>query len=81
MTKLKFLRSEVDSAVFYRRDEKMLLIVLVHVDDCTIVGRPKQLIPKFKNEIQKYVQITNLGELHWILGIEVRRIREDKRIL
>ena len=83
MTKLKFLRSEVDSVVFFRRDEekRMLIIVLVHVDDCTIVGRPKQLIPKFKIEMAKFVQITDLGELHWILGIEVRRIREDKRIM
>ena len=60
---------------------KLLMIVLVHVDDCSIAGRPKQLIQKFKIEIQKFVQITDLGDLHWILGIEVHRIREDKRIM
>ena len=40
MTKLGFLRSEVDSAVFYRRDKllKLLIIILVHVDDCSIAG-------------------------------------------
>jgi hypothetical protein len=83
MTKLGFLRSEVDSAVFYRRDKllKLLLIILVHVDDCSMAGRPKGIIDKFKIEIQKYVEITDLGELHWILGIEVCRIREDKRIM
>src|SRR6202522_752242 len=83
MTKLGFLRSEVDSAVFYRRDKllKLLIIILVHVDDCSIAGRPKGIIDKFKIEIQKYVKITDLGELHWILGIEVCRIREDKRIM
>ena len=83
MTKLKFMRSEVDSAVFYRRDEllKMLIIILVHVDDCSIVGHLKSVIQKFKLEIQKYVQITDLGDLHWILGIEVHQIREDKRIM
>ena len=73
MTKLRFLRSEVDSAVFYRRDKmlRLLIIILVHVDDCSIAGRPKVIIQKFKIEIQKYVQITNLGDLHRILGIEV----------
>jgi hypothetical protein len=83
MTKLGFSRSEVDSAVFYRRDEmlKILIIILVHVDDCSIAGRPKKIIQKFKLEIQKYVQIMHLGDLHWILGIEVRRIREDKQIM
>ena len=80
MTKLKFLRSEVDSAVFYRRDEllRLLIIVLVHVDNCSIAGHPKKLIQKFKLEIQKFVETTDLGELHWILGIEVKRVRENK---
>ena len=27
------------------------------------------------------MDITDLGDLHWILGIEVRRIREDRKIL
>ena len=55
MTKLRFLRSEVDSAVFYRRDKllKLLIIILVHVDDCSIAGQPKGIIQKFKIEIQK----------------------------
>jgi len=35
----------------------------------------------FKTEIAKHVDITNLGDLHWILGIEVLRIREERRIL
>ena len=59
----------------------MLIIVLVHVDDCSIVGKTKVLIARFKVEIAKFVEITDMGELHWILGIEVRRIREEKKIL
>jgi len=39
------------------------------------------LIDRFKIEIEKRVEITDLGELHWILGIEVKRIREDRKIL
>lgn len=83
MTKLKILRSEVDSAVFYRRDKllKLLTIILVHVDDCSIAGCPKSLIQKFKIEIQKYVQITDLGDLHWILGIEVKQVGEERKIM
>ena len=55
--------------------------MLVHVDDCSIVGKTKALVARFKIEIAKYVEITDMGELHWILGIEVRRIREERRIL
>ena len=46
MTKLKFERSEVDQVVFYQRDvEKgILIIILVHVDDCSIVATAQPLI-------------------------------------
>ena len=80
MTKLGFLRCEVDQAVFYRRKGPMLMIVLVHVDDCTIVGTSRDLIAKFKSEITKHVEITDLGEIHWILGIEICRNRERHTI-
>ena len=59
----------------------MLIVVLVHVDDCSIVGKTKALIARFKLEIAKFVTITDLGELHWILRIEVRRIREERKLL
>ena len=80
MTKLGFARCEGDQAVFFRRCEKtgVLIIVLVHVDDCSIVGKTKLLIERFKVEITKFVDITDIGELHWILGVEVCRIREER---
>src|ERR1700678_2861931 len=83
MTKLGFERCGGDQAVFFRRCEKtnVLIVVLVHVDDCSIVGKTKALIARFKVEIAKFVEITDMGELHWILGIEVRRIREERKIL
>ena len=73
MTNLGFTRCEGDQAMFYRRseDKGTFIIVLVHIDDCTIVGKSKNLIECFKKEIAKYVDITDLGDLHWILGIKV----------
>ena len=77
MSKLGFSRCAGDEAVFYRRslDNGVLIIMLVHVDDCTIVGKSKVLVEWFKTEIAKFVDIHNrpwsLGDLHWILGIEV----------
>ena len=59
----------------------MLIVVLVHVDDCTIVGKSLVLVGRFKAEIAKYVEITDMGALHWILGIEVHHIQEDRKLL
>ena len=76
---LGFVRSDVDQAVFYRRRGSSLMVVLVHVDDCSLVATALPLIKNFKIQIAKHVEITDLGEIHWILGIEVRRIRERCR--
>ncbi|PPQ91584.1 hypothetical protein CVT25_012512 [Psilocybe cyanescens] len=80
MGKLGFTRCDVDQAVFYRRNGRKLVIVLVHVDDCTIVAVALPLIEHLKKEIAKHIDITDLGEIHWILGIEIRRIREARKI-
>src|ERR1700678_3098656 len=41
-----------------------------------VPGSSISLILRFKIEIAKFISITDLGELHWILGIEVKRVRE-----
>ena len=55
-------------------------MVLVHVDDCMIAWTSITLILRFKVEISKYINITNLGKLNWILGIEVTHIQENQTI-
>ena len=76
MSKLGFVRCESDQVVFYRRCDMMrvLIVVLVHVDNCTIMGKNLVLVEWFKAEIVKYVEITDMGALHWILGIKVHCI-------
>ena len=48
MTHLKFSRNDVDQAVFFRREEKSVIVVLVHVNDCTITASSMALIKDFK---------------------------------
>ena len=54
--------------------------MLVHVDDCTIAAISIFLIKIFKSEIAKHIEITDLGELHWLLGIKIKRNRENQTI-
>ena len=69
MRELGFLQYEFDQVVFYQRKGTALIIVLVYVDDCTIVAMSMHLIENFKITIAKHVEISDLGELHLILGI------------
>ena len=56
------------------------MVILVHVDDCTLIAPTKALIQGFKAQIVKHIEITDLGELHWLLGIEIKRNRELRTI-
>ena len=74
---LGFTQCKVDQAVFYKtdKDKQTIVVVAVHVDDCTIAGSSLAIIDDFKNGLCKHVEVTDLGKLHWMLGIEVRRDR------
>ena len=80
MTHLKFSRSNVDQTVFFHCDKRSVMVVLVHVDDCTITASSMSLINDFKLRISQHVEITNLGELHWLLGIKVKCDHECQTI-
>ncbi len=76
-----FLQCDVDQAVFYRPVSKGdFMAIAVHVDDCTLAAETLTVIEDFKAELGKHVEVTDLGELHWLLGMEVKRDREARSI-
>ena len=54
-----------------------LTIMVIHVDDCTIAGLTLALVADMKRNMREHVEITDLGELHWLLEIEVKREKES----
>ena len=72
---LNFSQCKVDQAVFFKWDwhKRELTIVAVHVDDCTMTATTIQLIHDLKDGLRQHVEVTDLGELHWMLGLEVQR--------
>ena len=77
---LGFKLCEVDQAVFIKQGDKTVTIIVVHIDDCTIATSSLSLVVELKTQIRKHVEIMDLGELHWLLGIEVTRNREERTI-
>lgn len=77
--KLGFTVSGADPGAFYRRDPGPI-IVIIHVDDCTIGAPYVTLIEEFKRRLVDFVEISDLGELHWLLGIEICRVREKRTL-
>jgi hypothetical protein len=75
---LGFQCVSVDQAVFHKSDKAKneLTVVAVHVDDCTIAASNARLVEEFKAGLRKHVEVTDLGPLHWMLGLEIKRDRE-----
>ncbi|GBE85505.1 hypothetical protein SCP_0800220 [Sparassis crispa] len=69
-------RSLVDHCVFYldEDNDSITLIIALSVDDTTIAGMNSAVL-WFKTEISKHFEMTDLGEMHWILGIEFEDMR------
>jgi hypothetical protein len=71
---LGFMQCSVDQAIYFKVvvTKGKLTIVVVHVDDCTIIANTIRLINELKASLSKHFEVTDLGELHWMLGIEVK---------
>lgn len=78
---LAFTRCDVDHSVFFKTSGHDLIIILVHVDDCTIAATALKLISWVKEGVKEFVEITDLGEIHWLLGIELKRDRQSGKIM
>lgn len=73
-------RCEADPAVFYSRIGANILILAIHVDDCTITGNSQRLIDDYKGRIKSKYALTDLGALNWLLGIKITRDLDTRTI-
>ena len=68
-----FIQCNVNQAMFFKCRGDDLTIVTVHVNDCTVTTTITTLVIKFKMALCEHVKVMDLGELHWLLGIEIKR--------
>lgn len=62
---------DVDQAVFFRVAGSDLIVIVVHVDNLTIVASSTKLIVLVKSKLREVFEISDEGEIHWILGFAV----------
>jgi len=74
LTKLNLIRAFADDCLYIRKEDgKIILIVLVYVDDMAVAGPNGIHIVSFKSALAEDFDITDLGELKFMLGILVTR--------
>jgi Reverse transcriptase (RNA-dependent DNA polymerase) len=77
---LGFRVSDADPGVFHTRVGEHPIIIAVHVDDCAITSSSGELLQDYKRKIDAQHSITDLGPIHWLLGIKITRDRSVRTL-
>ncbi len=80
LTDLAFHVSDADPGIFHACIGKHALILAVHVDDCIMTGGSIKLIRDYKRKLNEQHVLTNLGPIHWLLGIKISHDRATHTI-
>ena len=68
-----FKQSSTDYSLFIKKHGSSIMCLLVYVDDIILVGNCSQDIDSFKQVIDKQFKLKDLGDLKYVLGLEVAR--------
>eukprot|EP00253_Pinus_taeda_P031863 PITA_31863 len=72
LLKLNFNHFDLDDAtLFVKKVGKTVVYLVVYVDDLLMTGNNESYIASIKKEIGKSFEMTDLGYVHYYLGIEV----------
>lgn len=66
-----FNRSHSEPTLYVQRIGNDILIVFLYVDDLIYTGNNKALIEKFQAEMKQEFEMSDLGLMHYFLGVEV----------
>jgi hypothetical protein len=81
MLSLGFEQILVEHSIYFRcqRNGEVCLIT-IHVNNLCVAASSKAGMAKFKEELKGHFEITDLGPVKWILGIQVTRDRMARTI-
>src|SRR6267142_2793498 len=71
VTDLGFQVAGADPRVFVTHIKKHILVLVVHVNDCTMTGSSPKLIMVYKGKLHKWYALMDLGPVSWLLSIQV----------
>eukprot|EP00253_Pinus_taeda_P006920 PITA_06920 len=71
-----FSRCPSDNIVYTKKVGKSLIILVLYVDDLILTGNDPNLINHVNSSLKKQFEMTNLGHLHYFLGLQVLQSKE-----
>eukprot|EP00253_Pinus_taeda_P007745 PITA_07745 len=71
-----FSRCHSDNIVYTKKVGKSLIILVLYLDDLILTGSDPNLINHVKSSLKKKFKMTDLGHLHYFLGLQVLQSKE-----
>ena len=66
LNELRFIRTEADHGVFFKKIGKDIIILAVHVDDCAVTGNSIKQIEQFKVDMDKKYKLIDMGPASFV---------------
>jgi histone deacetylase 1/2 len=73
---LGFKPSKADVSLFYFRNGGVTMFLLIYVDDIIVASSSQEATAALLRKLQSEFALKDLGDLHYFLGIEVKRIQQ-----
>ena len=80
LTRQNFTRCHKEYCIYIQRDGDTVTIIVVYVDDLTIVGSSVAQVQKLKDALSREFKMKDLGEIKYLLKIEINRNREKRHM-
>eukprot|EP00253_Pinus_taeda_P026685 PITA_26685 len=72
----RFSRCHSHNTVYTKKVGKSFIILVLYVDDLILAGSDPNLINHVKSNLKKKFEMTDLGHLHYFLGLQVLQSKE-----
>ncbi|XP_073355569.1 uncharacterized protein [Aegilops tauschii subsp. strangulata] len=73
---LGFVPSKSDTSLFIYNKSNTVIFVLIYVDDIIVTSSSNEAVTALLKDLQSDFALKDLGDLHFFLGIEVKRNQE-----
>lgn len=77
LSKLGFVKSLSESTLYINGDQANFIVISLYVDDLLVTSSNVELIQQFKDDMMQVFEMTDLGEMSYFLGMQVKQNEGD----
>ena len=81
LKKNDYVQCQADTCLYMKQVGAEFIIIALYVDDLLLACNNSKLLQKEKDALKEQFCMKDLGEAHYLLGIQIKRNRAEKRML